>query len=421
MNLNQPARHRGGVTQRTRPNRSKVLRSGVVVVLLALLGLGVACTPAGQGGIPTETWRIEGTQVTVNDSQDEVCPIVCVNREDEPYLLQIAFRVKLGVNGSATAWVVGDRNNDIEDLGAGQTGNLDGAARATATFAGIRGLDAGDLLNTNNHLELFGTYTWAAEKDEISIGSAASGTATIFKNALNAVIAQATGISNDPNVLSNQLKQNLGATISIFLNNLPTFGLGDDVLGGSLNIGVAAKGTLGRGLDLALANAPISPTVIPGSLPPDIQGGRWFTLTKSPHVFYQTYTGAGGQHTYKLRIAKDVSIGNSGVDVPAGGFTGDLVSPGGVRLSMQGDGNLVIYSPASQGNMPIWDSGTRVAGSALWMQGDGNLVIYNAAHQWVWDTSTNGHPGSVATLQDDGNLVVYGPGHVVLWESRSHI
>src|SRR4051812_22287775 len=100
-----------------------------LVALLAIIGMGAACTSQGQGGLPTETWRIEGTQVTVNDSQDEVCLPFCVNKEDEPYLLQIGWRVKLGVNGSASAWVVGDRNNDIEDLGAGQTGNLDGPAR----------------------------------------------------------------------------------------------------------------------------------------------------------------------------------------------------------------------------------------------------------------------------------------------------
>ena len=110
-----------------------------LVAVLAIIGLGAACTPQGPAGLPTETWRIEGTQVTVNDSQDEVCAPFCVNREDEPYLLQIAWRVKLGVNGSASAWVVGDRNNDIEDLGAGQTGNLDGPARGTATFGGIQG------------------------------------------------------------------------------------------------------------------------------------------------------------------------------------------------------------------------------------------------------------------------------------------
>jgi len=391
-----------------------------LVALLAIIGLGAACTPQGSGGLPSETWRIEGTQVTVNDSQDQVCLPICANKEDEPYLLQIAWRVKLGVNGSASAWVVGDRNNDIEDLGVGQTGVLDGAPRATATFGGIQGVDAGDLLKPENHLELFGTYTWAAEKDEISIGSAASGTATIFRNALNAVIAQATGVSTDPNVLSNQLKQNVNAAIGIFLNNLPSFGLGDDVLGGSLQIGVGAKGTLGRGLDLVLGNAAISPVSIPGSLPPDIQGGKWFTLTRSPHVYYQTYTGAGGQHTYKLRIAKDVPIGDSGINVPPGGFVGNLVSPGGVRLSMQGDGNLVIYSPVSQGDMPIWDSGTYVPGSSLWMQSDGNLVIYDQNHDWVWDTAT-GWPGSVATLQDDGNLVVYRPGHIAVWDSHSQI
>ena len=50
------------------------------------------------------------------------------------------------------------------------------------------------------------------------------------------------------------------------------------------------------------------------------------------------------------------------------------------------------------------------------MQGDGNLVIYdfNAA---IWATNTDGNPGSYVTIQDDGNLVIYRPQPQPLWAS----
>jgi Common central domain of tyrosinase len=80
----------------------------------------------------------------------------------------------------------------------------------------------------------------------------------------------------------------------------------------------------------------------------------------------------------------------------------------------QGDGNLVLYSPAG----PLWASDT--AGTppgACIMQGDGNLVIYRPGLKVVWASDTWQHPGSRLVVQDDGNVVIYRPDGTAVWAS----
>jgi len=96
----------------------------------------------------------------------------------------------------------------------------------------------------------------------------------------------------------------------------------------------------------------------------------------------------------------------------------NLVSSSGLfLLSMQSDGNLVLYAP---GHIAIWASHTAGhSGSVLQMQGDGNLVIYAPGHVAIWATGTQNHPGSVLQMQDDANAVLYAPGHVAIWATNT--
>jgi hypothetical protein len=43
------------------------------------------------------------------------------------------------------------------------------------------------------------------------------------------------------------------------------------------------------------------------------------------------------------------------------------------------------------------------------MQGDGNFVIYDGSGMPIWSTGTVGNPGSWLTVQPDGNVVIYTP------------
>ena len=87
------------------------------------------------------------------------------------------------------------------------------------------------------------------------------------------------------------------------------------------------------------------------------------------------------------------------------------------RLSMQTDGNLVLYV-IDDGNLPqditkgqyltvLWASNTEGSGFTCEMQNDGNLVVYNEARGPVFATNTQNNNGAFLRCQDDGNLVVY--------------
>ena len=83
---------------------------------------------------------------------------------------------------------------------------------------------------------------------------------------------------------------------------------------------------------------------------------------------------------------------------------------GGYRLTMQTDGNLVLYGPAGA----RWSTGTvRSGADRAVMQGDGNVVVYRGSAA-VWASGTNGvAAGGSLVVQDDGNVVLYAGGGAV--------
>lgn len=119
------------------------------------------------------------------------------------------------------------------------------------------------------------------------------------------------------------------------------------------------------------------------------------------------------------------------------------VRPGASTLVLQDDAHLVTYHANGQ---PLWWSGVIVPnqlmyvrsdnlrpGQILWhnqfirssdgrygltMQVDGNLVLYGPGHHAIWHTYTYGQPGARLEVQTDGNLVVYSRTNVPLWAVR---
>jgi hypothetical protein len=80
---------------------------------------------------------------------------------------------------------------------------------------------------------------------------------------------------------------------------------------------------------------------------------------------------------------------------------------GGYRLTMQGDGNLVLYDNNNQWQRQTYTQGN--PGAYLEMQSDGNLVLYNASRtSALWHRPGSSYTmGSYATLQPDMNFVLY--------------
>lgn len=86
-----------------------------------------------------------------------------------------------------------------------------------------------------------------------------------------------------------------------------------------------------------------------------------------------------------------------------------LYSPSGqYRLTLQHDGNLVLYGSKDDSNA-TWSTGVHPQGvSFLILQSDGNLVLYAPDGKTaIWSPNTAGNKGDILTLQDDGNLVLY--------------
>lgn len=103
--------------------------------------------------------------------------------------------------------------------------------------------------------------------------------------------------------------------------------------------------------------------------------------------------------------------------LPGGGVLrpGQALVAGEYVLSMQGDGNLVIY----RGGRAEWATRTdRNPGAFLAFQTDGNAVVYSSAGRPLWNTGTHGRGGNVLVMQADGNLVIYRPDGRPVWARR---
>lgn len=59
----------------------------------------------------------------------------------------------------------------------------------------------------------------------------------------------------------------------------------------------------------------------------------------------------------------------------------------------------------------------------LSMQTDGNVVVYDSANYAVWNTQTAGKgvSGHHLDMQDDGNLVLYDGSGRALWDSKGYV
>jgi hypothetical protein len=86
---------------------------------------------------------------------------------------------------------------------------------------------------------------------------------------------------------------------------------------------------------------------------------------------------------------------------------------GAYKLTMQEDGNLVVYNT---GGKALWSSKTNgKAVKQCILQDDGNLVLYGFNDKPIWASGTNGNKNAVLRMQNDGNLVIYGSSSV--WSS----
>ncbi|MBS1836911.1 MAG: hypothetical protein JST64_04370, partial [Actinobacteria bacterium] len=241
--------------------KTRTTRVMIVGMVAAFAAVAASCTPATPPA--PINWSFKGTSMTVNEPQDGVYdPIFhqCIaipNCKDEPYLIQVAFRVRIGEPNSAQAWIV--KGDTLPSTGKGESRTLTGGQQAKVDFNGIQPLDVLDALNPANKMDIVGTYTWAAEEDTInSLTGGAQSVADAFKTALNKTLAAGSLPSGDTNALLNlvfsALFGNFNTPFKLILANIPCLGLCDDVLGGAVYVGIGATGTLASLIDSALGS-----------------------------------------------------------------------------------------------------------------------------------------------------------------------
>lgn len=109
-------------------------------------------------------------------------------------------------------------------------------------------------------------------------------------------------------------------------------------------------------------------------------------------------------------------------------------------LSVQDDGNMLVLMGEARWNGSTWPQGSQSPATILKagqtipsggfirspngrfqlsMQVDGNLILYDIWAGWTvrWASWTHGNPGAWAYMQMDGNFVVYSANSIPLWWS----
>lgn len=132
--------------------------------------------------------------------------------------------------------------------------------------------------------------------------------------------------------------------------------------------------------------------------------GAFSLLTPGNIAVWTNGHGTGLSET-QLTVGETLSAGQA------------LVATNGEQLSMQADGNLVVYGPHGA----LWQAGTAHSGSTyLVVQTDGNVVLYAPGNRPTWSAQTNNLPVSVAEITTAGQFVITGP-EGPLWQNGSQI
>ena len=125
---------------------------------------------------------------------------------------------------------------------------------------------------------------------------------------------------------------------------------------------------------------------------------------------YQVATSPGSRSSHAPELM-------AGTQLKGGSWLAS--SNGHYRLTMQGDGNVVLYGEGR----PLWASDTAGhPGAFLAMQGDGNLVVYEGNRPiWTSGTDRGGNAPYYLNLQDNGNATIYSPARRPLWATNTAV
>jgi hypothetical protein len=116
-------------------------------------------------------------------------------------------------------------------------------------------------------------------------------------------------------------------------------------------------------------------------------------------------------------VLADHNLSMNGTCYPAGTM---LMQHELTTLIFQSDGNLVLYKTTGGSRKAVWASGTNGKGATdVCLQGDGNLVVYSPSKA-LWASGTNGSGANDLKLQTDCNLVLYNAQGQAKWATGTN-
>ena len=244
---------------------------GSLVVATALVA--AACTP---GGPAAQTWKVRPASIKVVDGEDN-------DTGDEPYVIQVGFRSKVGVAKSSSVQISSQcRTGTIPTTEApdGTTVAIP-VGGADLTLPGVQNLDIGDVALNTAPLEIIGALTFVAERDAIFSTCALTDAfdsllSPVLTDALNLLIA-AQPVPPTQDEIVKLLTDNIGSILSSVLSFVGTIleGLGnpDDIIGVTAQILLPSTGAFAGLVDAGLAIGGVfKPGLETGILPIDSTG-----------------------------------------------------------------------------------------------------------------------------------------------------
>jgi hypothetical protein len=219
---------------------SAIISFGLMAALI-----GAACTPNGPA--PTE-WKVSGQSITVHDDEDN-------DGGDEPYIMQLGFRSKLGVPGSSsTSFASQCYTGKVPAANAAPNGTTlqIPAGAADIKLPNVQNLDIGDLALGTAPFEIIGTLTFVAERDGIFGGCAVSDALStalgpVLRDALELLIANSATPPTTEELIQlivDNLGNFLGALGSMIGAVIEGLGNPDDIIGIAAQIHLPTTGAL---------------------------------------------------------------------------------------------------------------------------------------------------------------------------------
>lgn len=146
--------------------------------------------------------------------------------------------------------------------------------------------------------------------------------------------------------------------------------------------------------------------------------GAWLALQTDGNMVVYSASNVALWASYTIQNPDHLSYVNTTIAPGGMLYPGQRIETADRRfkLILQGDGNLVLYSPTRA----LWATGTDGKQvSFLAMQGDGNLVLYDKNFNPLWSSRTAGLGSLRLIMQADGNLVLYNRLNVPYWNTET--